>query len=552
MSIDLLICDDQPYLRGAIDRFVKNYFPDKQVQITACNGVPTLRKLLETGQLKCDIAITDINFSEAGGGAEDGLEILHMLKEWKDVVEVMLVTKYTYEDRKVVEAHRNGMADWIRLEHDKEEEIVTHCLHCQQPQEENPAGLEFPSCTLCGAPLKLPWYEMRLTLQHLFEKVDLRKQLDSARRGQVYYRKMWETVALEAPQGALRRTAFGKLIGTSEVMKQIYDTAARIAPLSAPVLITGQTGTGKDLLARAIHAHSARKDKRFEPIECTNVQDNVLESELFGVIANYPGFHNREPLPGKIESAEGGTVFLNEIGDMPLWAQTKLLGFLDSYEPGVGYTIMRMGERESRHIDVRIIAATNADLRKLVAEGRFREDLYYRIDLLHIPLPPLKERKDDIPLLLRHFLRLKSGQLGCKPGVLSDDAVKALCEYQWPGNVRELEHFVERLLVSCPVSPVSSDNEVIRSLIEGVSEVHGDDADAIWQSILNGKLSETLGELREQFGRPMTISIARKAVAHFHGHWPPDPGCGELFGGMSSDNFRQRLFKWGYTLKDLK
>ena len=553
MIFNILICDDLPFLESKIARFLKIYFPSQQTKIIGCNGIPKLRKLLETNQLNCDIAITDINFEETGGSESDGLEILRILKEWNDLIEVILITRYAYQDKRVIDAHRMGMADWIRLDNSNKE-ILTQCLHCQQSQAEASLNAEFPICTFCGAPLKPSWYELRLTLLRLFEKITLRKELDSERRSRVYYKKMWKGLTSKTTELEPLKTSLGfsEIVGSSKAMRCVYEIVEKLMNLSVPVLITGQTGTGKNLLAKVVHDHSIRKKHGFEIIECANVPENVLESELFGVIKNYPGFHNKDPLPGKIESAAGGTILLNEIGDMPLPAQAKLLSIFDSYEPESGYRVARLGERKPRSVDVRIIVATNADLRGLVAEGRFRKDLYYRIDLLHIHLPALKQRKDDIPLLLNHFIQFKSHQLGCPPVILMDDAVKILCEFEWPGNVRQLNNFVEKLFLSYPESAVNADNKTIQDLMKQSSGIIDSNDDKIWQSILRGEISKTLSELQKQFGHSTTLGIVKKAVMHFSGHWPSNEDCGKFFGGMRSNTFRQRLFSWGYTLSDLK
>lgn len=230
------------------------------------------------------------------------------------------------------------------------------------------------------------------------------------------------------------------IIGRSRKIQEVFDIIDSIAPTTSTVLIMGESGTGKELVARAIHVRSHRNMKPFIVINCAAIPIHLLESELFG--------HAKGSFTGAIadkkglfEEGDGGTVFLDEIGEMPPALQVKLLRVLQEGE------VRPVGDNISRHVDVRLIAATNRDLTAMVREGTFREDLYYRINVIGIPLPPLRDRQDDIPLLAFHFLQKYSARMKKKIDKISVDALQALQNYSWVGNVRELENAIERAVV---------------------------------------------------------------------------------------------------------
>ena len=239
---------------------------------------------------------------------------------------------------------------------------------------------------------------------------------------------------------SLDREAGPALESESSSMRKVLELAGKVAPTDSTVLITGESGTGKEVLARRIHESSARADSPFVPINIGGIPEQLIESELFGHEKGaFTGADARKR--GMVEVASGGTAFLDEIGDMPLHLQVKLLRVLQEHR------IQRLGATTSIPVDVRFIAATNADLEARVAEVRFREDLFYRLNVIRIKLPPLRERPEDIPLLARHFLSTMRERTGSRVTAISPEAVRALQRYRFPGNVRELENMIERAVI---------------------------------------------------------------------------------------------------------
>jgi transcriptional regulator with PAS, ATPase and Fis domain len=231
--------------------------------------------------------------------------------------------------------------------------------------------------------------------------------------------------------------AYGDILGATAKMQRIFRLIGKVAPTESTVLILGESGTGKELIARAIHLQSRRAQGAFVPVNCAALPENLIESELFGYVRGaFTGAANSRR--GLIEEADGGTLFLDEIGDMPLATQVKLLRFLENSE------VRRLGDNETRIVDVRVLAATNVDLKRLLSEGRFREDLYYRLNVVSIELPPLRERREDLPLLAGYFLDKYARRSGREVTGFSDDAKAALLRYDYPGNVRELENAIQR------------------------------------------------------------------------------------------------------------
>jgi DNA-binding NtrC family response regulator len=247
-----------------------------------------------------------------------------------------------------------------------------------------------------------------------------------------------------------QRYSFSNIIGKSDVMLRIFDLIAQVAPSRSTVLIQGESGTGKELIAKALHSNSTRKDKPFVPVNTGAMPTDLLESTLFGHVRG--AFTSAvSSKKGLFEVANAGTLFLDEIGTMGMDTQAKILRVLQDKR------FMQLGGVHEIQVDVRIIAATNVDLRQAVREGKFREDLFYRLNVINIELPPLRSRREDIPLLAAHFLKYYAEENSLPPRNLAPDALRALMDYDWPGNVRELENAMERGVVLSSGPVIGSD-----------------------------------------------------------------------------------------------
>lgn len=324
-----------------------------------------------------DIVVTDINMPEI-----NGLEILRQIKSISPNTIVIMITAFATVSS-AVESMKLGAYDYII----------------------KPFNME----------------EFVLIIQRAAEQVELKKEVEFLRK--------------EIQQ----RYSFGNIIGKSPQMQRVFNLIKQVANTNSNVIIYGKSGTGKELVAKAIHYNSPRKDKPFIAVNCSAIPESLLESELFG--------HEKGAFTGAVssrkglfEEANGGTIFLDEIGDMSLAMQAKLLRVLEEKE------IRAVGSDKPKKVDVRVIAATHKDLEKAVKEGTFREDLFYRLNVIPIYLPELRERVEDIPLLVEYFLK-KYNEEAKKNVRISKEALACMMKYSWPGNVRELENLIERLVV---------------------------------------------------------------------------------------------------------
>jgi two-component system response regulator HydG len=324
-----------------------------------------------------DLIITDLVMSDV-----DGLGVLAKAKEVLPDAEVILLTGHATIDS-AVQATRQGALDYI-----------------EKPLDIN---------------------RLRTAVEKAADNLRLRRTIADLNR------RLDE------------RFGFEGIVGTSPKMQQVIDLLRRVAPSDVRVLISGENGTGKELVAKAIHQNSHRKKKPFLALNCASFVENILDVELFGSV---PGIYtDARDRAGKFEYANGGTLFLDEIGDMPLPTQSKLLRVLESNE------ITRVGANEPIKVNVRVLSATNKNLREEIAAGRFREDLFHRLRVVEITLPPLRERAQDIPLLLDHFLKQACKRHNKQVGGLSTTARRRLLAFSWPGNVRQLINFVEWMVV---------------------------------------------------------------------------------------------------------
>ena len=342
---------------------------------SAANGREALEQI---GQKTFDIVISDLKMPQL-----DGIDVLKTVKESAPETVVIMITAYASTET-AVEAMKQGAYDYLTK------------------------------------PFKIE--EVKLIVRNALEKRRLREE------NLILKRKIqeWTTSGV-----------IGGIVGKSPSIVNIIELIIKIADSPSNVLITGESGTGKELVARAIHNYGHRKDRPFVAINCSAIPEGLFESELFGHIkGSFTGaIASKE---GIFESANGGTVFLDEIGDIPHNFQVKLLRVLEDK------SVKRVGGNQEIKVDVRIIAATNRDLKKAVAEGNFREDLFYRLDVIPVEMPPLRERKDDIPLLVEHFLSKYNRLIGREIKGMSPEAMQKMIHFQWKGNVRELENVIER------------------------------------------------------------------------------------------------------------
>ncbi|MCJ7640562.1 MAG: sigma-54 dependent transcriptional regulator [Desulfobacterales bacterium] len=292
-----------------------------------------------------------------------------------------------------------------------------------------------------------------------------------------------------------RSFGFGDLIGKSKAMREIFSLVRQVADSKSTILVMGESGTGKELVSRAIHFHSNRKTQPFVTINCAAIPETLIESELFG--HERGAFtHAIEKKLGRFEIAHQGTLFLDEIGELSLTTQAKILRFLQERE------FNRVGGSKTIKVDVRLITATNKDPNQLIKQGRFREDLYYRINVVPIVLPPLRDRREDIPLLLDHFIQKFNSENNKHVKGVSEESLAILMDYDWPGNVRELENLIERA-VTLTSNGYIQPNELPLSLI------HLPEFESIKESVLGGRISLVEGE--EKFEREIIQDALKKA-----------------------------------------
>jgi DNA-binding NtrC family response regulator len=298
------------------------------------------------------------------------------------------------------------------------------------------------------------------------------------------------------------RYGFNEIVGISPKLQAVFRQMAKVAPIDATVLIEGESGTGKEMVARAIHRTSARSSKPFVAVNCGAIPQALFEAEFFG--HEKGAFTDaREARAGRFEQAQGGTLFLDEVGELPLDTQVKLLRALQEKE------ITRVGGRAIIKLDVRVIAATNVDLHRAVASGRFREDLYWRLNVVKLRLPPLRERREDIPLIIDHLTERFNRELGLRVGAISQDARRLLEMFDWPGNVRELENAVCSAMIMSEGGTVTTRDLPPR--IRGETETTDSSAS---RDITKGTLADAVREATEKLERMMIVS----RLADFNGN----------------------------------
>ena len=455
----ILIADDQPDVLAALRLLLKgNSFEIE----TATSPLDIVNKIKSN---ELDVVLIDLNYARDTTSGSEGLDVLSRIRETDQTLPVVVMTAWGSVDL-AVEAMRRGARDFIQK----------------------------------------PWDNARL-LAVINTQVELGGALRRGRR-------------LEEENQALRDTAADagtaqpRIVAESPAMKAVLRLVERIGPADANVLLTGENGSGKGVIARALHAASVRAAKPLVSLNAASLAEGVFESELFGHVRG--AFTDAKiDRVGRFELADGGTLFLDEIANVPLNLQPKLLRVLETGE------FERVGSSKTRKASVRVLSATNADLHTEVAQGRFRQDLLFRLNTVEIHLPPLRDRREDIPALAEHFLRQHSERYRRSNMEFTPQALDALREHGWPGNVRELDHVVERALL------MSSGNAVTPF-------------DLTLQSGSDGRLSSQLEQLSLEEAERVLIT---KALARFEGN--ANRAAEAL--GLSRSALYRRLQKYGLS-----
>ena len=391
----ILISDDQPDVLEALRLLLKAEGLLAET-VTSPNQV-----LTAVQERDFDALLMDLNYSRDTTSGAEGLDLLARVQSIDATLPVIVMTAWGSIES-AVEAMRRGARDYVEK----------------------------------------PWDNARL-LTTLRTQVELGRALRAAQR-------------LETENSRLRRDGLPTLIGESRAIQPTLRLMERIAPSDANVLILGEHGTGKEVVARWLHAASPRARKPLITVNAGGLSEGVFESELFGHVRG--AFTDaKADRVGCFELADGGTLFLDEIANVPLAQQAKLLRVLENGE------VQRVGSSKTRHVDVRVIAATNAEVTQLVAEKSFREDLLYRLNTVEIRIPPLRERRDDIPLLANHFLRQQAERYGKPVREFAPETMRALLDHSWPGNVRELRHVVERAVLLAQGNSVTAEDLDLRA-----------------------------------------------------------------------------------------
>jgi len=396
---EIIIIEDNETMRlGMVESLHREGYHVKDY----ANGVDALTAFKEK---RVSLIITDLKMEPL-----DGMEVLRQVKEIHPHTEVLIVSAYGSIDT-AVQAIQRGAADFLTKPFSPE--------------------------------------ELRIRVKSIMSKIQHRQELENLMEQN---RILNEELALQ----------YEDMVGTSQAMKEVFALIQQVADKDSSVLIQGESGTGKELIARAIHRNSKRAEKSFIKINCGALNENLLESELFGHEKGaFTGAVRQKR--GRFELANQGTLFLDEIGDISPAMQIKLLRVVQEGE------FERVGGEDTIRTDVRIITATNRDLQKLIYEDKFREDLYYRLSVIPITLPPLRERRDDIPALVNHFLKKVAQKFQQPIKTINRQAVELLYNYSWPGNIRELENLIERLFVICTGEEI--DSEIIAAHLNPAQNV---------------------------------------------------------------------------------
>ena len=427
----ILCVDDEPLNISLLKAMLS---PRGYDVVTAVNGPDALEKI---GAEQIDICLLDVMMP-----GMDGFEVCRRIKS-DDLyrnIPVVMITSYADLNNRIrgIEA---GAEDFISKPFDSTEVLarIKMLLHVRSLNEQLQNAHDKLEQIVHERTRELTKANMLLT-----QEIGERKRAEESLQGTyaeingLKDRLQAENIYLQ--QEVAQQYNFGEIIGQSDVLSHVFLRVEQVAPMNATVLLLGETGTGKGVVARAIHSSSARKDRPLITVNCTTLPATLVESELFGRERGaFTGSDTRQI--GRFELADGGTIFLDEIGEMPMELQSKLLRVIQDGE------FERLGSPRTIKTDVRIIAATNRNLEQEISNGRFREDLYYRLNVFPITMPPLRQRKEDIPLLVTHFVTKFNNKIGKKIESVSKETLNTLQEYHWPGNVRELESVIERAVI---------------------------------------------------------------------------------------------------------
>ncbi|WP_141589664.1 MULTISPECIES: sigma-54 dependent transcriptional regulator [unclassified Myxococcus] len=428
----VLVADDQADVLEALRLLLKR---DGLTVVTSQSPAGALATL-EAEDV--DLVLMDLNYARDTTSGQEGIDLLGRIRAQDASLPVVVMTAWGSVEG-AVEAMRAGARDYVQK----------------------------------------PWDNTRL-LATLRTQLELRRALKRSRR-------------LEEENQHLRRGQGNQLtmVSESRSMQPVRRLIERVAPSGANVLVTGEHGTGKEVVARLIHGGSTRSERPFVAVNSGGLSEGVFESELFGHVKGAFTDAKSDRI-GCFELADGGTLFLDEIGNMPLSQQAKLLRVLQTGE------LHPVGSSKTRRVDVRVVSATNVDLSRAVAEGRFREDLLYRLNTVEVQLPPLRERREDIPLLAAHFLAEQGRRYG-RPNVrLSSEALEALLAYAWPGNVRELEHAVERAMLMASGDEVTQEDLLLkRAGREGMTRLEEMTLEEVERYLIERALARHEGNVSE-------------------------------------------------------
>ncbi|MBS3808193.1 MAG: sigma-54-dependent Fis family transcriptional regulator [Bacteroidales bacterium] len=445
----VLAVDDNEDILFALKLLLKNHV-EKVTTETSPDKIPQLMK-----EDSYDVILLDMNFTKDAISGQEGFDWLQKILDLDPDAVVVFITAYG-DAEKAVKAIKAGATDFV---------------------------------------LK-PWQNEKL-LATISSAIKLRRSKREA--GDLKERQKEISDIQDRP--------FHEFIGDSPEMKEVFRTINKVAQTDANVLILGENGTGKELVARALHRSSNRQDEVFISVDLGSIHENLFESELFGHVKG--AFTDaKKDKAGRFEVASGGTLFLDEIGNLTLPLQAKLLTAIERKE------VTRLGSNQSRTIDVRLICATNNDIHKMVANEDFRQDLLYRVNTVEVHLPPLRERTDDIPLLADHFLKHYSKKYKKPIKRISSEALKKLNQHSWPGNVRELQHAIERAVIMCDSTTLEEDDFILSSTGQKKEEIELEsyDLETIEKNVIRKVLKQNQGNVTkaaEQLGLTRTSLYRR-------------------------------------------